>query len=220
MIKTWPERIWLQSGCDETPDYVEMMGNEATWCQDNINESDVEYIRADLAALAAVVLVVEPLDCDSLQSREILEQRIAALQHIIDRERQASGEPVAQVITIAQGGNSGKQVVLLKDVPNGTKLYTTPPAAKQMQEACAKICDEYPLRDPAEDGNGYWAAEECTKAIRALDPAISAKEWSDEAIAQKWTDITGVPADFTWLSNHIPSEKIVEFAKEMAKGKL
>jgi hypothetical protein len=35
-------------------------------------------------------------------------------------------------------------------------------------EQAAVKCDEYPLRDPAEDGNGYWAAEECAAAIRAL----------------------------------------------------
>lgn len=36
------------------------------------------------------------------------------------------------------------------------------------QEQCAKVCDDYPKRDPAEDGNGYWAAEECAAAIRAM----------------------------------------------------
>jgi hypothetical protein len=35
-------------------------------------------------------------------------------------------------------------------------------------EEAAKVCDDYPKRDPAEDGNGYWAAEECAAAIRAL----------------------------------------------------
>jgi hypothetical protein len=35
-------------------------------------------------------------------------------------------------------------------------------------EQAAKACEDYPMRDPAEDGNGYWAAEECAAAIRAL----------------------------------------------------
>jgi len=35
-------------------------------------------------------------------------------------------------------------------------------------EAAAKVCDEYPQRDPAEDGNGYWAANNCADAIRQL----------------------------------------------------
>lgn len=33
-------------------------------------------------------------------------------------------------------------------------------------EQAAKIADTYPKRDPAEDGNGYWAAEEVAKQIR------------------------------------------------------
>lgn len=39
-------------------------------------------------------------------------------------------------------------------------------ALAEERERCAKICDEYPLRDPAEDGNGYWAAAECARMIR------------------------------------------------------
>jgi hypothetical protein len=36
-------RIWLQPG----------QGDERTWCQDKINDEDVEYVRADLARSAA-----------------------------------------------------------------------------------------------------------------------------------------------------------------------
>ena len=35
-------------------------------------------------------------------------------------------EPVAVVITLEHGRNSGKQVTLLRDVPNGTELYASP----------------------------------------------------------------------------------------------
>jgi hypothetical protein len=38
----------------------------------------------------------------------------------------------------------------------------------QTLEQAARVCDEYPQRDPAEDGSGYWAAEECAKTICAL----------------------------------------------------
>ena len=41
-------------------------------------------------------------------------------------------------------------------------------AYKAAIEDAAKVCDEYPQRDPAEDGNGYWAAENCYNAIRQL----------------------------------------------------
>ena len=40
-------------------------------------------------------------------------------------------------------------------------------AVAEEREACAKVADTYPQRDPAEDGNGYWAAEEIAAAIRA-----------------------------------------------------
>ena len=35
-------------------------------------------------------------------------------------------------------------------------------------EEAAGVCDDYPKCDPAEDGNGYWAAENCAAAIRVL----------------------------------------------------
>lgn len=39
-------------------------------------------------------------------------------------------------------------------------------AEEKEREECAKVCDEYPRRDPAEDGNGYWATQDCAAAIR------------------------------------------------------
>mgnify|MGYP001497766092 CR=1 FL=1 len=35
-------------------------------------------------------------------------------------------------------------------------------------ERAAEVADRYPERDPAEDGSGYWAAEEIAAAIRKL----------------------------------------------------
>lgn len=40
-------------------------------------------------------------------------------------------------------------------------------ARRWVWEEAAKVADEYPQRDPAEDGNGYWAAQEIAQAIRA-----------------------------------------------------
>lgn len=40
-------------------------------------------------------------------------------------------------------------------------------AERRGLERAAKVADEYPQRDPAEDGNGYWAAWEIAKTIRA-----------------------------------------------------
>lgn len=42
-----PERIYLQyycNGCDDK----DCLNAEPTWCQDKINDNDVEYVRADL----------------------------------------------------------------------------------------------------------------------------------------------------------------------------
>jgi hypothetical protein len=48
-ISSWPARIWLQSGeVDGAPVYEP--GNEITWCADNIETGDVEYVRADIKA--------------------------------------------------------------------------------------------------------------------------------------------------------------------------
>lgn len=54
-ITTAPERIYLVA-CD-TPDCDTPFHehDEVTWCQDNINDYDVEYIRADLAAQPVAV---------------------------------------------------------------------------------------------------------------------------------------------------------------------
>ena len=43
-----PERIWLQVGDDFEPGEVDFNSlSEVTWCQDNINGTDIEYVRAD-----------------------------------------------------------------------------------------------------------------------------------------------------------------------------
>ncbi len=42
-----PERIYLQWYEDEADKY---MPEGVTWCQDQIDETDVEYVRADKAA--------------------------------------------------------------------------------------------------------------------------------------------------------------------------
>ena len=55
--------------------------------------------------------------------------------------------------------------------PDAVREYVNALLAAERErviEGCAAVCDEYPRRDPAEDGNGYWAAEECAAAIRAL----------------------------------------------------
>jgi uncharacterized protein YbcI len=46
ILKSAPERIYLQL---VESDYVDnLYGAEETWCQDKINDDDVEYIRYDI----------------------------------------------------------------------------------------------------------------------------------------------------------------------------
>ena len=49
-MKDIPERIWLQPG--EPHDLVESFHDlpmsEVSWCSDQIDEHDIEYVRADL----------------------------------------------------------------------------------------------------------------------------------------------------------------------------
>lgn len=44
-----PERIWLQVGddCTTAEDMEEVDWGEATWCRDQIFNTDIEYIRID-----------------------------------------------------------------------------------------------------------------------------------------------------------------------------
>lgn len=48
LVRTAPDRIWLQVGEDADCDAA-FPGDEATWCRDHIFDSDVEYVRADRA---------------------------------------------------------------------------------------------------------------------------------------------------------------------------
>lgn len=50
-----PARIWLQVGDDFEPGEVDFGGLEGvTWCQDNISDTDIEYVRSDRVASAVV----------------------------------------------------------------------------------------------------------------------------------------------------------------------
>ena len=46
-----PERIWLQEPKDCDDDDWNEWQDVITWCADKINDSDVEYVRADTIAL-------------------------------------------------------------------------------------------------------------------------------------------------------------------------
>lgn len=52
MVSTAPEKIFLQIGDGDYSDepFPHPVGEEITWCSDSIVESEVAYVRADLAA--------------------------------------------------------------------------------------------------------------------------------------------------------------------------
>jgi SpoVK/Ycf46/Vps4 family AAA+-type ATPase len=50
-ITNAPERIWLQVGCDDEVgeiDWKELSHAEVSWCSEKIDNTDIEYVRADL----------------------------------------------------------------------------------------------------------------------------------------------------------------------------
>lgn len=54
MVRTAPERIWLQVSDDESHANEPFpVGHESTWCADSVMASEVEYVRADLAGVQA-----------------------------------------------------------------------------------------------------------------------------------------------------------------------
>jgi hypothetical protein len=67
-LTTWPERIWLQHGCDEVPSYADACGvfDGVTWCEDHISRTDVEYVRADLATQSAKQGAANPVEPSAL----------------------------------------------------------------------------------------------------------------------------------------------------------
>lgn len=54
------------------------------------------------------------------------------------------------------------------DTPRAAYRGIAIAAARMALGECQRVCDDYPTRDPAEDGSGYWAAAECADRIRAL----------------------------------------------------
>jgi len=62
--RTYPEKIYLQS--EEGEPYPK--GSEITWCEDEINNFDIKYIRFDL--VADLVVAVEELKKEYSDSRK------------------------------------------------------------------------------------------------------------------------------------------------------
>lgn len=94
-LKSWPERIYLQHGADDLPDYKEL--SDVCWCEDEIFDGDVEYVRADLApagkdaleiwdaALAQVAVYVENHCVDGEMHAEAILKSERPLQFLADQ---------------------------------------------------------------------------------------------------------------------------------------
>jgi hypothetical protein len=80
---TAPARLWLQVD-QESPNV-----DESTWCQDKINDTDVLYIRADLAGVppTASVLVNELVEQGQFYKRGDISEAefIRAVNHYVDQ---------------------------------------------------------------------------------------------------------------------------------------
>jgi len=87
-----PERIYLQAGMtEEDEDWDDEVG--VTWCIDQINDSDVEYVRRDVAAKLWATL-----DSWGLSICEDLE--------IPDKEFKAGGKLLDETAWLADSPNA------------------------------------------------------------------------------------------------------------------
>lgn len=68
-------------------------------------------------------------------------------------------------------GHCDGVVMRMRDALEAIALHFYERGRLAEREACAKVCDDYPKRDPGEDGNGYWAAENCAAALRSRGEA-------------------------------------------------
>lgn len=77
-----PSRIYLQVGEDaESLDHY----SESTWCADRINESDVEYVRADLSEEALHRAALDARDSAGIVGLDAA----GTIQHLAAKLRQA-----------------------------------------------------------------------------------------------------------------------------------
>lgn len=100
MVSTAPEKIFLQVGDGDYSDepFPNPVGEEVTWCSDSIVESEVAYVRADLAARQPAGISAEwvlgYLTTDAPEeSREAIRNAFTEYA-ALSGARQPAGEPV------------------------------------------------------------------------------------------------------------------------------
>ena len=103
-VKTSPERIHLVIG-DNLEDGDEFNDlDEVTWCQDKQYDTDIEYVRAD-----------------------VVSEIVAAELRKAQEGREPVGEVVIRTYQAALGPVELATATLFTALPDGTKLYTSPP---------------------------------------------------------------------------------------------
>ena|SRR5690554_5950579 len=73
--KEFPKKIWLQKEDDEHPECSTYYGEGMTWCEDKINNEDVEYIRADLVNQKALHIAEQACEIEADPERRYESER-------------------------------------------------------------------------------------------------------------------------------------------------
>lgn len=122
----WPERIYLQRGEDEAVPFAKASLEDTYWCQDQQFDSDVPYIRADIALQSPSTNTVKQDDGKDaaryryLRDKETLDARIwAALEgvHADDANGYAAALDETIDMAIAQQGDGKDAAQNLSPLP-------------------------------------------------------------------------------------------------------
>lgn len=101
-LATWPDRIWLQHGAEllgKVPAYAGVA--DVTWCAGHVNDNDVEYVRADIAA--DCIAALEQDCCEWHERHNIVRARLNAADAEVTR--------LSVALTTMQGVPEGWKLV-------------------------------------------------------------------------------------------------------------
>jgi hypothetical protein len=202
VLATWPERIWLQHGFEYTPGFevATKACAEITWCQDNVNAPDIEYVRADIAAqtLGSVPQTHDArLACIRESGDEQLISHVrngrtsikAAVEKVLGSVPQADSGPVVQALEqmIAETDLSYKKGILHEAI---RRIRAAAPAQEAEQMASAQAAtDEVLSNCPAR------SAKSASLRTRTASTASSssASPASSPSRAWRWTRCVSSP---------------------------
>ena len=155
-VKTSPERIHLVIG-DNLEDGDEFNDlDEVTWCQDKQYDTDIEYVRAD-----------------------VVSEIVAAELRKAQEGREPVGEVVIRTYQAALGPVELATATLFTALPDGTKLYTSPPpkssdardallAARDYVQQALNEHDRMYCRHPATESDRKLIVDDLARVDAAL----------------------------------------------------